>query len=352
MLPSEIIEYILLRLPVKSLLRFRCVCRSWCALISDTHFINLHLGRSTETNDHIVMERCRAGFSSNGEAYLLHNAYGSVVKLNYPSVVSMLGCSSNGILSYCNGLICIWDENDMICLWNPFTRKHRILPQFTRRSSFLKKKSHDGLGLGYNPVSKNHEVVRVLESEVEVYSLDKNSWTRIGNIPHMIYYQNRGAVSVGASLHWPVTRETKTISYALQPNSIISLNMVTRTFQTFHLPEYEWENYEWSTDLTCWTNISELDGCLCVLRDHHNRTEIWVMKEYGMKESWVKVFTSSELRLPLCITKKGDFIVHKVCRKSLCLHDPKEQTSQNLAWEGNPATFRIGTTFTESLIQP
>ncbi|XP_062009191.1 putative F-box protein At3g24700 isoform X3 [Rosa rugosa] len=38
-----VIDDILSRLPAKSLLRFRCVCKAWRALISDPYFIRKHL---------------------------------------------------------------------------------------------------------------------------------------------------------------------------------------------------------------------------------------------------------------------------------------------------------------------
>ncbi|KAI3951233.1 hypothetical protein MKW92_050425, partial [Papaver armeniacum] len=37
---------ILSRLPVKSLMRFKCVSKSWCSLIKDPYFIDLHFSRS------------------------------------------------------------------------------------------------------------------------------------------------------------------------------------------------------------------------------------------------------------------------------------------------------------------
>ena len=49
-LPIEIITEILSRLPVKCLLRFLCISKSWYALIKHPDFIKLHLHRSIETN--------------------------------------------------------------------------------------------------------------------------------------------------------------------------------------------------------------------------------------------------------------------------------------------------------------
>ncbi|KAB5533839.1 hypothetical protein DKX38_016925 [Salix brachista] len=43
--PQEIIIEILSWMPVKSLLRMKCSCKQWCALIQDRHFIEKHLSR-------------------------------------------------------------------------------------------------------------------------------------------------------------------------------------------------------------------------------------------------------------------------------------------------------------------
>ncbi|KAF5177608.1 hypothetical protein FRX31_032809 [Thalictrum thalictroides] len=47
-LPYEIMFDILLRLPVKSLGRFRCVSKSWQTLVANPYFANMHLNRSKE----------------------------------------------------------------------------------------------------------------------------------------------------------------------------------------------------------------------------------------------------------------------------------------------------------------
>ncbi|KAL7218790.1 hypothetical protein ACSBR2_011954 [Camellia fascicularis] len=45
-LPSQIILEILERLPIKTLFLCQLVSKHWLSLISDPHFVNLHLSRS------------------------------------------------------------------------------------------------------------------------------------------------------------------------------------------------------------------------------------------------------------------------------------------------------------------
>ncbi|CAL5415963.1 unnamed protein product [Camellia sinensis] len=49
-LPEEIINDILLRLPVTSLCRFRCVSKPWLSLICDPYFIKTRRNRNRNTN--------------------------------------------------------------------------------------------------------------------------------------------------------------------------------------------------------------------------------------------------------------------------------------------------------------
>jgi len=48
-LPHELITKILVRLPVKALIQFKCVSKSWFSLISDPHFANSHFQLSTDS---------------------------------------------------------------------------------------------------------------------------------------------------------------------------------------------------------------------------------------------------------------------------------------------------------------
>lgn len=62
--PTELLEELLARLPVKTLLRFRCVCNSWCQIIDSSRFISVHLkvfnNNSSANTSVLAMEKhCR-----------------------------------------------------------------------------------------------------------------------------------------------------------------------------------------------------------------------------------------------------------------------------------------------------
>ncbi|KAJ6910166.1 hypothetical protein NC652_020994 [Populus alba x Populus x berolinensis] len=50
-LPLDIIINILCFLPAKTLVRFKCVSKSWQSLIDSPQFITLHLAHSLETDN-------------------------------------------------------------------------------------------------------------------------------------------------------------------------------------------------------------------------------------------------------------------------------------------------------------
>jgi hypothetical protein len=65
-IPDDLALEILIRLPVKSLLRFKAVCKAWHVTISSQSFIATHLQRSTSNH------KCRPSFLIT--PYLLDSA--------------------------------------------------------------------------------------------------------------------------------------------------------------------------------------------------------------------------------------------------------------------------------------
>ncbi|XP_021839010.1 F-box/kelch-repeat protein At3g06240-like [Spinacia oleracea] len=65
-LPPELWTDVLARLPAKTLVRFRCVCRAWCSKIDKPEFLSMHLSlykNNVDKNRLLVMENSK-GYST------------------------------------------------------------------------------------------------------------------------------------------------------------------------------------------------------------------------------------------------------------------------------------------------
>ncbi|XP_031481610.1 F-box protein At5g49610-like [Nymphaea colorata] len=96
-LPEDVIFYgVLTRLPVKSLLRFRSVCRRWRALIGSDAFVRLHLSRAIEGKPQLF-------YSDGGSMYCVE---GEAVVVERPLLPDPSSASSE-IRSSLHGLLCV-----------------------------------------------------------------------------------------------------------------------------------------------------------------------------------------------------------------------------------------------------
>lgn len=114
--PEEIIRgEIVSRLPVKSVVRFRCVCKSWRFVVwSDPVFVQSHLTHNCMDPDKAALiTRCRPGEIPNYKFHPLNSRY------------LELGGSVNG-------LVCVYHLNypSITCLgiWNPATNQYKDIP--------------------------------------------------------------------------------------------------------------------------------------------------------------------------------------------------------------------------------
>ncbi|KAL3721390.1 hypothetical protein ACJRO7_033821 [Eucalyptus globulus] len=150
-LPHDVAIHILKRLPVRSLLRFRCVCRSWRSTIDDPRFVALHLSHSAldACNWHLVCDPLQDMCS------LLPNA-----SLTLPSNYDFVGS--------CNGLICVTrsfiiGSDPTMYLWNLFTRKHKAIPRPAPENPILRGYAACiSLGFGFDAGSNDYKIVRIL----------------------------------------------------------------------------------------------------------------------------------------------------------------------------------------------
>jgi len=71
--------------------------------------------------------------------------------------------------------------------------------------------------------------------------------------------------------------------------------------------------------------------------------EIWVLLEFGVKESWTRLSTvglSMDLERPLGLWKRGELLMVN-SEGQLVLYDPLTHTKKNLQVDGIERTFQI-----------
>ncbi|KAK7817137.1 f-box protein cpr1 [Quercus suber] len=101
--PLDVIDRILLRLPVNALIRFLCVSKEWSALINSSNFIKKHLDHSIETNSDrtLILKEIFVNPPSQSRwfsvPYSDNDQFGKAVQICQP-------LHNWEILDYCHGL--------------------------------------------------------------------------------------------------------------------------------------------------------------------------------------------------------------------------------------------------------
>lgn len=199
---DDLLIDILSRLPVKSLMRFKCVSKRWCSLISDPQFAKTQLQWATQGNATSSQRIIKDGVlqTINYEALDDGEEDGGVVELH------TLGKAPSqwlGLVGHFDGLVCLVCAGEYI-LYNPTTRQSRIIA-----NSSLVKQNHIFHGFGYDPRTDDYKILRGAydtsaddpqEAMMEIFTLKSNSWRRIKD-SHAKGPHGQGICLSGAR-HW------------------------------------------------------------------------------------------------------------------------------------------------------
>lgn len=175
------------RLPIESLLRLRCVCKSLCFLISNPSFTTAHIAHQKTANKYSsLLYKFHHRYTQNCKFYLLRFDidYNDVSRgLLRKDVEWALTDKSkrSRIYGICSGVICFSCDRTAI-------RKLKILPKSQIHfRAFYSYSLH--AAFGFLPNINNYKVVRIvyfsrrhriISSEVEVYSISADSWKKVG----------------------------------------------------------------------------------------------------------------------------------------------------------------------------
>jgi hypothetical protein len=206
--PDEIISDILLRLPVKSLMRFTGVNKAWCSIISSPSFAFAHLACTNRPHDNhsdrllLLTVSCKAKEESNGRRrYITTVVTACLGKQLTEQDQSIKSFDENIELSFsykslkhfevvgsCNGLVLLKRYIDTLVLWNPLLGKFVTLPK-PGNSRYEESRLHStGWGFGFDSRRNDCKVVKIVclennngsakvDSLVQVFSLRIGYWT-------------------------------------------------------------------------------------------------------------------------------------------------------------------------------
>ncbi|XP_027165917.1 F-box/kelch-repeat protein At3g23880-like [Coffea eugenioides] len=366
-LPFEVITEILLRLPVKSLLKFKCVSKSWLSLISSSQFIKDHLCAFSSSEDGEQLQLLTVGIDLT-DCYLKDCSLASLLHEGQPANAAEveIDCPPSlrlsryfNVVGCCDGLFCIDCMRTGVFLWNPSTRKSKKLPSFSSPTVDLLKEEdyYQVYGFGYDKDRDDYKVVKVVcsldedyrpsGSEVLVYSVKTESWKSIGEFQGGFPSVGGCGCLVNGRLHWELHN-------AGWDFKVVFLDLATETFGSLDLALKTNGGTGISGRNGFRSDLGTFGASLCFVcknyRDHF--VELWVMKEYGVGESWTKVLSVpvDKTRLvfrALCIPGSDRFLVE--LKDELRLYDPKDDSFRLLPWSGNHTVPRI---FVQSLVSP
>ncbi|KAL4367503.1 hypothetical protein GQ457_05G017990 [Hibiscus cannabinus] len=309
-LPRDVVLDILSRLPVTTLAQSKSVCRSWQSIIQGSVLVDKHLSRMSEPkNDPCLIFQSPPPLLDH-YYFVDFAAYSERHKrLKSFWVSTMHGklvASSNGLLCFCS--------SSAIHICNPLTRDSVQLPKLSSDPAEL-----GILGFGFSPTTKEYKVIDIIyqrqklssdshlapfQSKVQIFTLGDSQWRSLGMAPYQ-FIARQSQVTASGRLHW-----TSQPGEDLMKDRIISF------------------------DLTADCGF-----------------DIWVMKEYNVKVSWVKEFIiggylpkelrSTNGRIPflkpdfrVVCSFKGGKILLKLWRNDLVLYDPVHEKFEDPMFEG------------------
>lgn len=323
-LPEDLVIEILSRVPAESLVRFKCVHKSWYLLIEDSKFVALQLrNHSSKYNksSYTLMLGVRKTITNVGKEIGI-----SLSVLKYDGKVVSFAMKDVELSNYhqsqdwyemcnpCDGLVCLWGYGDCVIIANPGTRQYRALPKscipIPPLCNFYEYAMDTiALGLGIDLQTKKYKVVRIFvyqdkcyldnapkyegnRVDVEVYNFGSNSWRQIGDAYDLDWQFHFLHLSIywNGAYYWCAWKFN-------DERGLCSFNFTDEVFQFIEIPECIFV-FPYGGDLCCY-GVIEFGATPALLTHHYSETghcfDIWNVDGFG--GTWTKLLSSEPLLL-------------------------------------------------------
>ncbi|KAE7995654.1 hypothetical protein FH972_000428 [Carpinus fangiana] len=366
-LPEDLVTEILLWLPVASLLRCKCVCKSWYALITHQKFITKHILHNKKNSNTLLLVKTRDEITENDVVSTLSYETLQVLHsqpLPLPPPFLVLGS--------CNGLVCLHDNYALrVVLWNPATKETKVVPK-SNLPHFVPaghKLVIDGIGFGFDAKTNDYKIITLLSlydppsrgkmAQSEVYSLSADSWRKVDTPPFSI---SPFCSSVrGLNTYTNGIASLMPYGYGDNWGNLLSFDMSNEVFLKTPLPDDVLLD-ELSdlvlNEFSDWAKIFVLNEsiALVVLVWDKGMTEIcydiWLLLEVGVKDSWTKLFSIgpfTDFKPRLLGFWKNDAVLFEDLDGQMVLYDPSTKEMTNLPIHGGTYSLQL-VTYMETLV--
>ncbi|XP_023640811.1 F-box/LRR-repeat protein At2g40920-like [Capsella rubella] len=295
----DLVIEILMKLPTKFLMRFKCVSKQWSSLIFCRYFCKRLFTTVRRRQPRLYM--CLVDGASEDRVLLStsspipDNTACFVVVEQELSIPGMGGLFLNVV----HGLMC-FSRGDKVCIYNPSTKQLLTLPKV--KSDIVaeqgQKKRHTQYYIGHDPVSGQYKLVCTvgvcarkpclgnLKSEHWVFALESgSSWRKVVTLEN---YRHHAPSPLGRSTSGSVVR------YMAWPDNyhcvVVSFDIRSEKFTIIPVPR-EMADDEAVSAVTMRADLIEYGGKIAIF--HHTylkdegSSDLWVLEDVG-KNEWSK----------------------------------------------------------------
>ncbi|PHU01703.1 hypothetical protein BC332_31490 [Capsicum chinense] len=319
-------------------------------LISQPYFTTKHFNHAKHNQSFEKMLLLDKEYSFHCSSLSSVQLFEDVQRLDTPRSGKLWGwkihCCYDGLVLI--GVRNYPDKDFILLLWNPSTRESVVLPnpKFSQEVTCT-------WGLGYDSTSDDYKILKIDGKERnEVLALKSGSWRKIDDHPATDCVDtpsNMGYLAfVHGAFHWVDS---------LLNLSVVTFSISDEVYGEIPLPE----GLDLVFDIMhTKQGVSVLGGMLCVYSTRIHQQEytfkLWVMNEYGVKESWNQLFTIKSTDL-YSITLKYMFSDGEVLLRCSQLRRSgsvfKTSNESSGVWpQSDSECIQDGFVYTESLISP
>ncbi|QHN76076.1 hypothetical protein HN51_053669 [Arachis hypogaea] len=292
-LPPELIELILLRLPARSLLKFKSVCKSWKTLISSSDFIKNQVQLSIMAEPaiselHLVYSNIFR-FNNNEIGFIPIQSLLENLSFGIEVVYFAVEGYNVNITGSCNGFLCLTNLPSFdfkVRLLNPCTGLASEWLTLHSEYDQQQRPLISTFGFGYDHVNDKFKILTVVKNSTKIYTFGAHSWITVQDIPLYTLDWDGTFVTGTGTLNWLATKIASSITYPVNQTAIVvlSFNFGNESYGQIALPNVEGGMIHREPVLVT------LRNSLCVCHGYQcSGWDLWMMKEYGNEDSWTRM---------------------------------------------------------------